>query len=135
MTSDDNSSKHSSNGRSEGGGGSVGSGDTTRDNSADAAGGGVHTAGGDSSAEKFDAQSSGNYPSEDDFETCEWPPVQAWSEVRNPDGSVAPRQSVSWGNSPQWNAATGGGSGWNNGGSQQWSGGIPGGGNSQGQGQ
>lgn len=173
MTPDDNSWKRSSNGRSDGGGGSDSSGDTTHDNSADdanrlnqsgddgaanpsqhdgsqrddVAGEGAHSSGGsDSPAGTSDAQSAGSHSSEEDFETREWQPVQAWSEVRNPDGSVSPQSDAQWGHSQQWNDATnggsagdwnnGGGAGWNNGGGQQWNGGAPGGWNGQpGQGQ
>ena len=174
MTPDDNSWKYSSNDRSDGGGGSDGSDEPTRDNSADdtnrqnhshsaddgtanenqhdggqgndAAGEDAHTSeGNDSSAGESDAQSAGSQSSEEGFETREWQPVQAWSEVRNPDGSVSPRSGGPWGNFQQWNnAGNGGGNGWNNagttgwnsGGGQQWNGGAPGGWNGQpGQGQ
>ncbi|ACR18572.1 hypothetical protein I6J22_07790 [Corynebacterium kroppenstedtii] len=169
MTPDDNSWRHSSNDRSDGSGGSDGSDDTTRDDSADdtnrqnhnqsaddgtanenqhdgsqgndAAGEGARaTEGNDSSAGTSDAQSAGSHSSEEDFETREWQPVQAWSEVRNPDGSVSPRSGDPWGNSQQWNNAgngegngwnNAGNTGWNNGGGQQWNGGAPGGWNGQ----
>lgn len=158
MTPDDNSWKHSSNGRSAEGGGNDSWGDTTRNNSADdanrrkqgvdngsqgddTADESAHSSeSSDLSAGRSDTQSVGDQSSEEDFETREWQPVQAWSEVRNPDGSVSPRLGGPWNNSQQWNnAGSGGGSGWNNGGNagwnsgggQQWNGGAPGGWNVQ----